>query len=351
MQRPDRNSLKQYVNHEMRNAVEAELESHRQILELIDKAVECPEYESGLDLNAGIKAFEESVLEQIDALRAVMRVLSGQARQQIANGQQEDAACTCRKMFRICRHFDQVPSLECYLAATKCRLAAVNKANQAMRIGSLPVAVRDDLEAELARHETDEPYQTALITEYAYALQSFREFGSDTSSYNHEPPWMTGDPRRHFGHFDVALSQSGFPYGEACRAMAKYSLQVNPNQGICPVFTPLAPTLYAACELRTQLRALRILNVLHRQPCAAGSTLPQLSDLALPPIAIIDPYNGGPLHLKQRPGGWLIYAVGTNLHDDGGRLPDEMPGSSSVDIGLGPQLVTENGEAIAPNEP
>ena len=51
---------------------------------------------------------------------------------------------------------------------------------------------------------------------------------------------------------------------------------------------------------------------------------------ALPVEAITDPYNGEPLHLKKLPEGWLIYAVGANLLDDGGDLENKK------DWGLGP---------------
>lgn len=47
--------------------------------------------------------------------------------------------------------------------------------------------------------------------------------------------------------------------------------------------------------------------------------LQKLSNLggALPKTAA-DPFTKGPLHFKQRPGGFVIYSVGPNLKDDGG---------------------------------
>ncbi len=58
--------------------------------------------------------------------------------------------------------------------------------------------------------------------------------------------------------------------------------------------------------------------------------MPKLSELGLPAEATIDPFNGEPLHVKRLPQGWLVYSVGRNLQDDGGKLDDNS------DIGVGP---------------
>jgi hypothetical protein len=56
----------------------------------------------------------------------------------------------------------------------------------------------------------------------------------------------------------------------------------------------------------------------------------KLTDLGLPAEATIDPFNGEPLHVKKLPQGWMVYSVGSNCVDDGGKL------DRKTDIGLGP---------------
>jgi hypothetical protein len=64
---------------------------------------------------------------------------------------------------------------------------------------------------------------------------------------------------------------------------------------------------------------------------APGSDrVPKLTDLGLPGEATIDPFNGQPLHVKKLPEGWLVYSVGSNLINDGGRL------DGKTDLGAGP---------------
>ncbi len=46
-----------------------------------------------------------------------------------------------------------------------------------------------------------------------------------------------------------------------------------------------------------------------------------LGEFALPAEATtLTPFNGEPLHVKRLPQGWLVYSVGPNLRDDGGKL-------------------------------
>jgi len=58
---------------------------------------------------------------------------------------------------------------------------------------------------------------------------------------------------------------------------------------------------------------------------------PQLAELGLPVDAITDPYDGSHIKVKQVGNDWLIYCVGTNLKDDGGKL------EKLEDVGLGPK--------------
>ena len=82
-------------------------------------------------------------------------------------------------------------------------------------------------------------------------------------------------------------------------------------------------------------RCLRVLNALQSRVVTTSEQLPKLADLGLPLESTIDPYNGEPLHLSKTPAGWLVYSVGRNLVDDGGKL-DRI-----TDIGAGPTKQNE----------
>ncbi len=89
------------------------------------------------------------------------------------------------------------------------------------------------------------------------------------------------------------------------------------------------------CMTRTcaRSRSLRVLNALQTHVPTTGHEVPKLSELGLPAQATIDPYTGEPLHVKKTPQGWVVYSVGKNLKDDGGKLDESETG----DVGVGPR--------------
>ena len=81
------------------------------------------------------------------------------------------------------------------------------------------------------------------------------------------------------------------------------------------------------------IRCLRVLNALQTHVPEGSDEVPKLSELGLPAETTTDPYTGDPLHVKKLPQGWLIYSVGKNFVDDGGKFDDEHS-----DVGVGPPL-------------
>ncbi len=70
-------------------------------------------------------------------------------------------------------------------------------------------------------------------------------------------------------------------------------------------------------------------------PAFGKDRVPLLADLGLPQESTIDPYSSEPLHIKKVPEGWLVYSIGLNLTDDGGKL------DGITDIGAGPKSQDE----------
>ena len=96
----------------------------------------------------------------------------------------------------------------------------------------------------------------------------------------------------------------------------------------------LAPSFKAHFDLvhRTSatLRSLRVLNALQQYAIEHGREPVGLSDLNLPAVDTIDPFNGQPLIVKPTAAGWLVYSVGMNGVDDGGDFAKDK------DVGFGP---------------
>jgi HAMP domain-containing protein len=320
-----------HLSPELKKAIQSAFEAYPNVIGLIEKAAECPDYDPQPDLTTDTSAFFESWLDESQSItRAVLRVLNYHALQQVSESQQEEALRTCLLMFRLCRHFDREPMMNGYLVAIACRRVTLDAASAVLRAGPLSDASRDALDAELARHETVEPFEHALITERAFGLQNYRELDRDISLGPIRQPWLKNDACGYLDLFAEAIALSGRPCADADRALMTSNAVVNAGTLTRLIIPALQAMIEATCRVQAQMRCLRVLNALTRHDQSANAEEPKLSDLGLPVEAATDPYDGKPLHLKKLPDGWLIYSVGKNLTDDGGELADNK------DVGLGP---------------
>jgi hypothetical protein len=98
------------------------------------------------------------------------------------------------------------------------------------------------------------------------------------------------------------------------------------------LFPALNAEYVAVTRTRAELRCLRVLNALQTHVPGGSNEVPKLTDLGLPTETITDPFTGEPLHVKKTPQGWLVYSVGPNFKDDGGKIDDPTNG----DVGVGP---------------
>ncbi len=307
--------------------IQAVLEAHADVVPLLQQAVACPDYNPNIDYTVDPDQFLSDALPRIQDSRAVFRILWARARLLVWQGKREDALQTCFTMFRLVRHIERQPTTVGYLVSLACHGMALNCTNQVLQSGPLSREDRDALEAELALQDFVEPYRWALKTERAYGLSSFRRlpvrnmwllrafWNRDESFYLHE--------------FKVHLSLVSRPYSEFQTAHSKLEAQSGPI--LASLVLPAMQALREAVErTRAKVRCLRVLNAVGRLGEQDDTAELKLSDLGLPAEVTTDPYTGKPLTMKKLPEGWLIYSVGKNLKDDGGKL------DGINDVGFGP---------------
>jgi hypothetical protein len=126
------------------------------------------------------------------------------------------------------------------------------------------------------------------------------------------------------------LTRNASPYHDALptiRVMQQKN-SASPFAGL--ILPAIEVTHEAVTRSRALVRSLRLLNALQARGLPVGDDVPRLDNLGLPAETIIDPYNGDRLHVKRFSQGWLVYAVGKNLQDDGGQLEKHL------DAGVGP---------------
>ncbi|MCD4728632.1 MAG: hypothetical protein K8R46_13280, partial [Pirellulales bacterium] len=190
--------------------------------------------------------------------------------------------------------------------------------------------VRDALDAELAIHERLDGLIWALKCERACVLDRMRTFKG-------RHIWLIGRPiwnwrtSRYLAAFNefffIMANPSSYTLDE------KATKKLSPKTGIIKIYE-------CAARARASIRSLRVLNALQTHVAAGSGDVPELSKLGLPVETTIDPFTGSSLHVKKTSQGWLVYSVGPNLRDNGGKLVGYRGVTGDDwDIGVGPPPV------------
>jgi hypothetical protein len=308
--------------------------AYPKVMPLLEQAADCPDYDTQLDWTLAASRTIDPFMSRTSTHRLLARVLRSRSALLDAKARNDDALAVEILLLRLTRHWRSDPLLIGYLVTAVCEQVAMECANESLRAGPVSLALRQALDAELARHDTMEGYSWALRSERAYSLSSVREMPGAGF-------WLT----RGFSNdlmvkfidlFDRYLENVNRPYAVV---VSKKSVSANLTGGpnlYGALVTLLEPALTsartAAERSRAVARSLRVLNALQTRASGGSDLIPKLTDLGLPGEATIDPYNGAPLHVKKLPEGWMVYSVGNNLVDDGGSLDGKN------DIGVGPKV-------------
>ncbi len=307
--------------------------AYPRLMPLLEQAAECPDYDPGIDGSLPPSRFLDPGMDRGSKHRLLARVLRARTALLVAEGRIDDALASSVLVLRLTRHWRREPMLIGYLMTVACEQATMNGVNQALQAGPISPSARRALDAELALHDTMDGLRWALRSERTCSLSSVREFPSARM-------WIgrgfSNDLQlRLIRIFDHSLDQAQRPYSEVTASKNPDGARRGGLNPLGLLVTLLEPPLKAAREpterVRAMSRCLRVLNALQSRATTKSDQVPNLADLGLPLEVTVDPYNGEPLHLRKTPAGYLVYSVGKNLADDGGKL------DGISDIGAGPK--------------
>jgi hypothetical protein len=298
---------------------------------LLEQAANCPDSDPQIDFNVPTTAILEPYMKHTNRHRALSRVMKARSAWLLSKGRGDDALAAQLVMLRLARHWRREPLIIANLVTAVCEVGAMGAINQVLQAGPVGAAAREALDRELALHDTMEGYDWALKSERAYALSSAREVPGTSL-------WVTRGFANQFGLgligiFDHFLAKGTLPYAEVAVDKRRYAKRGGPNLygALVTLLEPALSSLREPAErTRAMSRCLRILNAVQARQPKSGDRDFALTELGLPAAATLDPYSDEPLHLKKRREGWMVYAVGRDLTDDGGAL------ERSADIGVGP---------------
>jgi hypothetical protein len=306
--------------------------AYPKLMPLLEQAANCPGYDPQLDGTLPTTQFLGPFMEHSTKHRVLTRVLRARTALLLSQGRTDQALATQILALRLARHWRREPLIIGYLMTVACENVAMDGVNQVLQAGPVSASARQALDAELVLHDTMEGHNWALRTERSYSLSSVQEMlGSGF--------WLTRGfvndlTLRLVELFDRYLEKAARPYAAVVserHAATRFRSGPNPYGALVTLLEPaLAAAREPAERVRAMSRSLRVLGALQVHASPGSNRVPNLNDLGLPAEATIDPFSGKPLHVKKLPQGWMVYSVGSNLVDDGGKL------DWKTDIGVGP---------------
>lgn len=327
-------------------AVKAAMDAHPQAIPLLKQAAACEDYDAELDYSAAPAQLIAQLLPVAQGFRCYARVLEFRTHLLLAEGNYDEAAKNSLILFQISRLFNRNPMIVSYLVATTIRGIATNSLNRVLQIGPVSKDVRAALDAEISIQERMagyDGYGWMITSERALALDLLQTFPDRNFWFVSRGVWN----RRESAVLDwfggwLKIAKDSSPYCQTEKAIHRLSEQVPTlDLPLLPAKiwgepVDLLPATQAAhnaiTRSRAMIRCLRVLNALQAHVPAGSNEIPKLTELGLPAETITDPFTGDPLHVKKTPQGWVVYSVGPNFQDDGGKVDDPTNG----DVGIGP---------------
>jgi hypothetical protein len=306
-------------------AIEAAFATYPNVLPTVQQAAALKGYQWRLDYTQSPQQFLASCGSEFAMHNDATRVLALHATVLRGHDQWDEAGRAAVAILQQARHFEHDHMLVFLLVALWTHSTAIDAANHALRGGPVSEDTRDLLERELARFNPGPAHKKALKGDRAYGLDCFRNQIFPTPI-----PWFQRN-REQLNYLEVMegyiQGPPGWYYQESrtsggrglsCRRFAD---SVHPS---------LQATADAVRKSLARNRALRVLIALLSRDDPSAAPPADLTELGLPKDTTTDPFGGGPLIVTSTPRGWMIYSVGANGRDDGGKL------DGYSDVGVGP---------------
>jgi hypothetical protein len=319
------------------------LTEHGETLAAIERAATCPKFDPAPPLDEGVDAFEAQVDGCLELSRQAIRVLNARTLWLLANDRADEAAQTTLVMFRLADLVDQGETVVCFLCAIAGRTQAVRRAEQALRTAKVSPRTRSALTSYLDTCDNAAAFRRALAVDrvegYERCLEAYEQYCAGRINLVFLESSVLNQARQLLEFYDEPLKWGRRRYA----GVASATEITNPPEGLLLSvwLPPLKPIMDALSRNRALVRCLTVLSAVQKRGDDGAEQL-NVEELGLPNDVVTDPFNGGKLQLNKLPGGWLVYSVGANLQDDGGRLAE------FVDVGVGPDEAWAEPAAVEP---
>lgn len=291
----------------------------------IHQAAACEKYASRWDFSVDHTAFIGQILDKGQEARTAARFLAWRSEVLLFDGQNEDAVKNGIQGLRLARLHTNEPTLVAYLITVAMRSIACDQLYDSLQAGRISPKLHAALDEELDRHDDPNQLVHVLKTERGVSADWVNaQFDGPSAALAHIFGWVMKSMA--VGVLDgeaEILEFAALPWYEAKKHFTPEGQMIfTSDHGTLAEL--LEPALLAAFQSHARglavLRGLRIDNALRAFAEKNGREATGLDELTLKPAAIVDPYSGEPLKVKNTKDGWIVYSVMQNGVDDGGNF-------------------------------
>lgn len=313
-------------------AMRAILDQYQDLQQQFQAAAAAPQYASTADFSLDFNRFLEAQLTRVQRLRSISRMVDWKIQTLLVEGNQQAAIDWSLSLLQFSSLCQGEPTLVGHLVNVAIRGLALGDLYQALVAGPIDAATHAEVDEVLQQLEQDTSLDSVLRTERAISISASIEQG-----WKRAPPVigkLVGWPIKQYYQgaielYDDLLPLADVPYYKARQEFQSGGKLAAPT-GKGVLADLLIPSVEAAIKANSRdialIRVLRVLNALQQ----AGDDAVGLVDVDLPAETTTDPFTGKPLIVKKTDDGWLVYSVGEDQTDDGGKIDDGM------DFGFGP---------------
>ncbi len=261
----------------------------------------------------------ERLLPVLGQVRGVYRYLSVSANFFRSTGRADRAMDDVSAAARTLRRGP--PCLVGHLVRAACLNIVISEAARTLSAGTFGNETLDTLDARLAELDVHQWWREAVLTERAYGLHQLER----------QLAFARYWPLRPMYNNTLAYYLDMLDYYQRHGLLApNTATEEPPRKGLSPwnrLVDLLIPVMEesrnAGRSALAGIRSLRVQLRIIKQAAEQGDrTEVAWESINLPVEDKSDPFSGKPLLIRRTDAGWVVYSVGKNLQDDGGKLDD-----------------------------
>lgn len=313
-------------------AMRAILDRYADLDQQIQAAASAEMYASTADFSLGYNAFTSAQITRLQHLRTAARFVDWRVQTLLAEGKQQAAVERSLSLVEFSALCGREPTIVSFLVSVAVRNIALQDLHQSLAAGPLDAATHARVDEVLEEAERATSLGQVFRTERAFGISACVEQG-----WKSAPPvvgsFLSWPVKRVFLG-PIEFYAEVIPLVDTPYYQVKQEFQAGGKMAVPTGKGVLADLLVSSTEAAIKafnrdvalIRSLRVLNLLRQ----AGDGARGLDGLGLPDAQTVDPFTGEPLVVKETDRGWLVYSVGEDGVDDGGRFDE------AEDSGFGP---------------